>query len=152
VVLENGEALEADYVMIGAAAYDAAEMVKGFDGDLAGQMNKIEWSSSATVTVAFKKEDVKVPLKGFGFIVPRVEGRRINASTYSSIKWSYRAPEDMVTLRVFVGGGHHEELVHELDDAAMTGWCSKSRYHRRHQGDGAILEGLPVEQGMPNTP
>jgi oxygen-dependent protoporphyrinogen oxidase len=26
----------------------------------------------------------------------------------------------MVTLRVFVGGGHHEELVHELDDAAMT--------------------------------
>jgi oxygen-dependent protoporphyrinogen oxidase len=120
VVLENGEALDADFVMIGAAAYDAAEMLKGFDAGLAGQMNKIEWSSSATVTVAFKKEDVKVPLKGFGFIVPRVEGRRINASTYSSIKWSYRAPDDMVTLRVFVGGGHHEELVHELDDAGMT--------------------------------
>ncbi len=34
VVLENGETLDADYVMIGTAAYDAAEMVKGFDAPL----------------------------------------------------------------------------------------------------------------------
>jgi oxygen-dependent protoporphyrinogen oxidase len=120
VILENGQVLDADYVMIGAAAYDAAEMVKGFDATLATQMNKIAWSSSATVTIAFKKDDVKVPLKGFGFIVPRVEGRRINASTYSSIKWLHRAPDDMIMLRIFVGGGHHEELVQDLDDAGMT--------------------------------
>jgi oxygen-dependent protoporphyrinogen oxidase len=61
-----------------------------------------------------------VPLKGFGFIVPRVEGRRINAATFSSIKWSYRAPEDHVLVRGFVGGGHHEELVSDLDDAGMV--------------------------------
>jgi oxygen-dependent protoporphyrinogen oxidase len=120
VVLENGEALDADYVMIGTASYDAAEMVKGLDATLATHMNKIEWSSSATVSIAFRKEDVKVPLRGFGFIVPRVEGRRINAATYSSIKWSFRAPDDHVLIRGFVGGGHHEELVHELDDAGMT--------------------------------
>ena len=95
------------------------EMVKGFDANLAAKMDVIEWSSSATVSIAFKKEDVRVPLKGFGFIVPRVEGRRINAATYSSIKWSYRAPDDTIMVRVFVGGGHHEELVHELDDAGM---------------------------------
>ncbi len=120
VILENGETLDADYVMLGTAAYDAAEMVQGFDETLAMQMNKIEWSSSATVSVAFKKDDVRVPLKGFGFIVPRVEGRRINAATYSSIKWLYRAPDDIVQIRVFVGGGHHEELVRDLDDAGMT--------------------------------
>lgn len=120
VVLENNESLDADYVMIGTAAYDAAEMVKGFDATLAGQMNKIEWSSSATVSLAFKKSDIKIPLKGFGFIVPRVEGRRINAATYSSIKWSFRAPDDHLLIRGFVGGGHHEELVHDLDDAGMT--------------------------------
>jgi len=120
VTLENGETLEADHVMIASAAYDAAAMVKGFDAKLAEQMNRIEWSSSATVSIAFRKEDVKVPLKGFGFIVPRVEGRRINASTYTSIKWSHRAPDDMIMVRVFVGGGHHEELVNELDDAGMV--------------------------------
>jgi len=120
VVLENGEKLEADHIMIGTASYDTAEIVKGFDETLAAQMNRIEWSSSATVSIAFRKKDVRVPLNGFGFIVPRVEGRRINASTYSSIKWSFRAPDDTVLIRVFVGGGHHEELVHELDDAGMT--------------------------------
>jgi oxygen-dependent protoporphyrinogen oxidase len=120
VILDTGESFEADHVMIASAAYDAAAVVKGFDEALAAQMNKIEWSSSGTVTIAFKKDDVKVPLKGFGFIVPRVEGRRINASTYSSIKWLHRAPNDMITLRVFVGGGHHEELIQELDDAGMV--------------------------------
>ncbi len=120
VILENGEAVEADNVMIGTAAYDAAEMVKGFDANLAAQMGKIEWSSSATVSLAFRKEDINVPLKGFGFIVPRVEGRRVNAATYSSIKWSFRAPDDVVLIRVFIGGGHHEELVLDLDDSGMV--------------------------------
>ncbi|HEY6009884.1 MAG TPA: protoporphyrinogen oxidase, partial [Nitrospirota bacterium] len=120
VVLENGETLEADHVMMASAAYDSAEMIKDMDANLAAQITRIEWSSSATVTIAFRKEDVRVPLRGFGFIVPRVEGRRINAATYSSIKWSFRAPDDMIMIRVFVGGGHHEELVHELDDAALV--------------------------------
>ncbi len=120
VVLESGETLGADHVMIASAAYDAANMVKGFDESLATQMNKIEWSSSSTVTIVFRKNDVRVPLKGFGFIVPRVEGRRVNAATYSSLKWSYRAPDDTIMVRVFVGGGHHEELVTELDDAGMV--------------------------------
>jgi oxygen-dependent protoporphyrinogen oxidase len=120
VILENGEMLEADHVMIASASYDAAGMVKGFDASLAAQMNKIEWSSSSTVSLSFRKEDIKVPLKGFGFIVPRVEGRKVNAATYSSIKWSSRAPDDQVLIRVFMGGGHHEELVHELDDAGMV--------------------------------
>jgi len=120
VILENGESLEADHVMFASASYDSLEMVKGFDASLAAKMGVIQWSSSATVSIVFKKEDVRVPLRGFGFIVPRVEGRRINAATYSSIKWSYRAPDDTIMVRVFVGGGHHEELVHELDDAGMV--------------------------------
>jgi len=120
VLLANGETLEADHVMFGAASYDTAAMVKDLEGSLAAQLNKIAWSSSATVSISFRKEDVTTPLKGFGFIVPRVEGRRINAATFSSIKWSYLAPDDRILIRGFVGGGHHEELVHELDDAGMA--------------------------------
>lgn len=121
VTLENGEALEADQIMLATASYEASELVKGFEGSLSDQLSKIEWSSSATVSLAFRKEDITRPLQGFGFIVPRIEGRRINAATFSSIKWSYRAPEDHVLIRGFVGGGHHEELVQALDDPAMVG-------------------------------
>lgn len=119
-VLDDGERLHADHVIIGAPAYEAANIVGCMDANLAGQMRKIEWSSSSTVSLAFRKEDINRPLYGFGFIVPRVEGRRINAATYSSIKWSYRAPDNRLLIRIFIGGGHHEELVHDLDDAGMV--------------------------------
>ena len=120
LTLESGETLVADHVMIGAAAYDAADMVRKYDANLSGQMNRIEWSSSATVSVAFRKEDITIPLRGFGFIVPRIEGKRINAATFSSIKWSFRASEEYVLIRGFIGGGHHEDLVQELDDQHMV--------------------------------
>ena len=120
VVLESGEILDADQVILAAPSYESARLVRGLDAALAAQLDQIGWTSVATVSVAFKREDVRVPLAGFGFLVPRTEGRRINAATYSSIKWSFRAPEDHLLLRCFVGGGHHEELVGELDDACLT--------------------------------
>jgi oxygen-dependent protoporphyrinogen oxidase len=83
------------------------------DAELSGRLSAMDWSSTATISIAFKKEDIKVKLPGFGFIVPKVENRRINATSWSSVKWSFRAPDDHLLLRSFVGGGHHEELVFE---------------------------------------
>ncbi len=119
VVLQGGETLEADHVMIGTASYDAAGMIRSFAPEAAGHLDRINWSSSANVSVAFRRADLKVPLKGFGFIIPKAEGRRINAATYSSIKWSHRAPDGQVMLRAFLGGGNREDLVYDLDDQAM---------------------------------
>jgi oxygen-dependent protoporphyrinogen oxidase len=81
------------------------------DAELGNKLSAIAWSSSATVSIAFKKGDLQKTLPGFGFIVPRIENRRINACTWSSIKWSHRAPDDTLLIRSFVGGGHHEEIV-----------------------------------------
>jgi oxygen-dependent protoporphyrinogen oxidase len=120
VVLETGETLAADHVMIGTAAYDAAEMIRSFAPGAAAHLTAIDWSSSANVSVAFRRADIKVPLQGFGFIIPKVESRRINATTYSSIKWSHRAPDDRVMMRAFLGGGNREDLVYSLDDDAMV--------------------------------
>jgi oxygen-dependent protoporphyrinogen oxidase len=82
-------------------------------------LSSIEWSSTATISLGFSRTEID-NLPGFGFIVPKVEGRRINATTWSSVKWSYRAPPDTVLVRSFVGGGHHEELV-DLADEELTG-------------------------------
>ncbi|MBI5486982.1 MAG: protoporphyrinogen oxidase [Deltaproteobacteria bacterium] len=115
VLLDDGEATF-DGVVCAVPSYDAAELLGELDGELAEGMAAIEWSSSANVSFGFRREDVRVELPGFGFIVPRVEDRRINAATWSSSKWSYRAPDDQVLVRAFVGGGHHEELVGLGDD------------------------------------
>ncbi|MCX7770260.1 MAG: protoporphyrinogen oxidase [Proteobacteria bacterium] len=105
-----------DYIIAGTPSYTTADIIKGFDPDLAKLLSRIEWSSSATISLAYKRDDINVDLKGFGFIVPKIENRRINACTWSSIKWSYRSPDDHILIRSFVGGGHHEELVNEGDE------------------------------------
>ena len=89
------------------------------DAELCDRLSAIAWSSSATVSIAFSKADIGESLPGFGFIVPRVENRRINACTWSSIKWAHRATDDTLLIRSFIGGGHHEELV-SLDDGELV--------------------------------
>jgi oxygen-dependent protoporphyrinogen oxidase len=105
-----------DYIIAGTPSFITASLIKDTDNKLSELLKKIEWSSSATISLAFKKNDIDVELKGFGFIVPKIENRRINACTWSSIKWSNRSPEDHILVRSFVGGGHHEELVDESDE------------------------------------
>ena len=111
VVCLDGTVYKCDAVVIATPSFVTAELIRGMDEELAEQLSQIKWSSSATVSLAFRKKEMEGTLRGFGFIVPRREGRKINACTYSSIKWSNRAPEDVLLLRCFVGGGHHEELV-----------------------------------------
>lgn len=108
-----------DAVVLTVPSYAAAEMVRAMDPVLAGLVSSVEWSSTANISLAFRKEDLPSDLPGFGFIVPRVEKRRINAATWSSMKWSFRAPPDRVLVRCFVGGGHNEELV-SCDDGDLV--------------------------------
>lgn len=119
LVFEDNSTENFNEVVFATPSYVTKELIKNFDPQLANLLSEIDWSSSATISFAFKKDDIKVNLPGFGFIVPRIENRKINASTWSSVKWSYRAPSDYILIRSFVGGGHHEELV-DLDDEALT--------------------------------
>ena len=109
-----------DEVVISTPAFVTAGLVNELDAELADELQTIEWSSTAIINLAFKKEELKVKLPGFGFIVPKVENRKINATSWSSIKWSGRAPQDYLLLRSFVGGGHHEELVLEDDSTLVS--------------------------------
>jgi oxygen-dependent protoporphyrinogen oxidase len=120
--LTFGDSSNADFdaVVLATPSYVTSDILKSADEKLRAMLSAIEWSSSATVSIAFRKGDMQKPLPGFGFIVPRVENRRINACTWSSVKWSHRAPADTVLIRSFVGGGHHEELV-GCDDNELLG-------------------------------
>lgn len=114
----DGSTADFDAVVMATPSYVTQDILKSADEELCGRLSAIEWSSSATISLAFRKGEIKKPLPGFGFIVPRVENRRINACTWSSVKWSHRAPEETQLIRSFVGGGHHEEFV-SLGDAEL---------------------------------
>jgi oxygen-dependent protoporphyrinogen oxidase len=117
-VVHQGQADRADAVVMTTNTGTAAGWIDGWAPSLAKQLREIQYVSTATVSLGYEKKNVSHPLRGFGFVVPRREGRKIMASTWSSTKFPGRAPADHVLIRTFLGGAHQEALV-EQDDAAL---------------------------------
>jgi oxygen-dependent protoporphyrinogen oxidase len=119
VVTAGGERIPADAVVLATPAHESARLVRSCDAQLAAELAAIPYASSATVSLAYRREQVPHRLEGFGFVVPNVEARSIIACTYSSVKYPQRAPDGMVLLRAFVGGALQAELFAQ-DDTGMA--------------------------------
>ncbi|HUV97741.1 MAG TPA: protoporphyrinogen oxidase, partial [Acidobacteriaceae bacterium] len=117
--LSDGSRLWADEIVFATPADVTANLVRGMDPVLAFKLRAIHYVSTATVSLAFKRSDLKTPLHGTGFLVPHNAKRRITACSWSSQKFSHRAPEDCELIRVFIGGARAESLA-EQDDAALV--------------------------------
>ena len=118
VLLSSGESLAADGVILATPSYIAADLVDSFAPDLAGELRPIEYVSTATVTLAFKESDLPRPLDGYGYVIPRREGRKALACTWTSTKFPHRAPEDYALLRVFIGRAGQEDEI-PWEDAGL---------------------------------
>jgi protoporphyrinogen/coproporphyrinogen III oxidase len=118
VQCDRSPALQAEAVVLAMPAHATARVVEGFHPKLAQALRAIPYVSTATISLAYRRADVPHPLDGFGFLVGRREGRRLMAATWTSTKFTQRAPAEHVLIRSFVGGAGHEHLV-ELEDAAL---------------------------------
>ena len=101
---QRGEVHRADGVILALPAYRTARLIHDLDPTLASLLESIPYGSAATTTFVWKRSDVPHALDAYGFVVPRVERRRIFASTWSSEKWPGRAHADEVLLRTFASG------------------------------------------------
>jgi oxygen-dependent protoporphyrinogen oxidase len=137
VGLAGGDAVAADAVVLACEAPQAARTLRYLDPALTHLLEGIAYASSATVTLAHRRADVRHPLDGFGFVVPRREGRPIIACTFSSVKYPGRAPEGFVLLRCFLGGALDEAAV-QADDGALVATA------RAQLGELLGLRGEPV--------
>ena len=116
--LDDGEAIDADAVILATPAFAAAELVAPFRPTLAAGLRQIRYVSTGTITLAYRRGDIGEPLDGFGLIIPQTERRRINAVTITSSKFESRAPGGSMLIRAFVGGSRNPDVV-DLDDPAL---------------------------------
>jgi oxygen-dependent protoporphyrinogen oxidase len=115
----GGEPLSADAVVLAAPAHVAATLLAPVDLALGRLLGEIDYTSSATVTLAYRTADTPA-LRGFGFVVPAVERRALLACTFASRKFPGRAPAGHELMRAFVGGALRPDLA-ALDDDALLG-------------------------------
>jgi len=118
LALSGHTPLEVDAVILAIPAHDASVLVESFAPQIAAELQKIRYVSTATISLAYRKSDIRRPFSGFGFVIPSKEKRDISACTWTSIKFNHRAPEDTILLRCFVGGPGKEEMV-SLSDEEM---------------------------------
>lgn len=110
ITFADGSMLSSDAVIVSVPAFAGAGLLKDVDRQLAAELSSIPYVSTATVSLAYRPSDIAHPLNGFGFVVPRLEGRKIMAATWTSRKFSFRTPPDTALIRCFVGGAQNEDL------------------------------------------
>ena len=120
VKLEDGWERKADAVIIATPGTITAKILQPIAPDSAEILKGINYVSTATVTLGYKKEGFSHPLDGFGFVVPKKEGRSILACTWTSSKFPHRAPEGYVMLRCYLGGALQEEIAEKDEETLET--------------------------------
>lgn len=102
-VVVGGEVVSAENLLLTTPAYITSSLLSPATPNLSNALATIPHSSAAIVTLAYNRADVQNPLDGYGYVIPRIEGKEILACTWSSQKWDGRAPDDAVLLRVYLG-------------------------------------------------
>jgi oxygen-dependent protoporphyrinogen oxidase len=120
VALADGTSLHADAVILTTPAFVTADLISRLDSQLANTLRSIPYVSTATVSVAYPLSDIPRPLDGYGYIVPRAEGRPILACTWTSTKFPHRAPDGYGLIRAFIGRAGQEEILDRSDDELLT--------------------------------
>ena len=96
--------MEGAAVVVALRAWQAAPLVANLKPELARLLAGIEYSSAVTMGLTYRLDRFTHPLDGFGFLVPSVERRNINACTWVTRKFEHRTAPDHVVLRAFLGG------------------------------------------------
>jgi oxygen-dependent protoporphyrinogen oxidase len=112
-----GDWLEAERLVMACEAHSAAGLLGAVDPRLAELLGTVPYSSSMTVAMGYDARDFARLPRGFGFLVPRKERRRLVACTWVGTKFSHRVPEDKVVARCFLGGRDDAAVLDESDEA-----------------------------------
>lgn len=152
VLLANGHTEVADGMILSCPAYATANIIRPLDPALADELDPIEYASSATMSMAFRREQIARPLDGFGFVVPATERRTVMAVTFNSVKFAGRAPDGWVLMRAFLGGAMQPEVYALADGPLLEAVLRDLRDLIRLQGDPAFVELYRWPGSMPQYP
>lgn len=166
----NGEWIVARNLLMACPAWQAGGLLRGVDANLAGLLEAVEYSSSVTVALGYRRTDCGPVPPGFGFLIPSKERKTLVACTFVGAKFPFRVPDSHLVLRCFLGGAGHEAVLDRSDAdiletvqselSTLLGWRTQPAFTRirrwrrsmaqytvghsaRIEAVRAILRGLP---------
>jgi oxygen-dependent protoporphyrinogen oxidase len=110
--------VRATNVVLTVPAAQAAALVGEVAPEASRELSALRANHAGTISLAYRTTDIPRPLTGYGMVVPKREGRPINAITIASRKFDCRAPEGWTLIRVFFGGYRSPDTM-RLSDGAL---------------------------------
>ena len=120
VKCEDGTEYRADQVIVASPAFAAAGMLADLDGGIAGILRQIPYASMTVICFGYRREQISRSLDGFGYLIPKKEGRNTLGTLWDSSMFEDRAPEGKVLLRSMMGGACFPEYVNLSDDEVVA--------------------------------
>jgi protoporphyrinogen/coproporphyrinogen III oxidase len=109
-----------DAVILALPSHAASQILSTVSPELASELGGVGYTSSITVGLGYDRSVRESLPPGFGFLVPRSEGKRLLAATFVHNKFPHRAPEDRALLRCFFAGSNAENIWQLSDDAIIA--------------------------------
>jgi oxygen-dependent protoporphyrinogen oxidase len=107
---DSGDNWHADVVVMTSPAYRQAPCVAALDTQLADEIAGIAYNRVVVAALGYRQADVRIPLNGFGFIIPQSSRRDLLGVQWCSTIFPQRAPAGCVLLRALCGGWHRPEI------------------------------------------
>lgn len=104
LTLESGEQLDAEIVVSAVPAYAAATMLAENSEKTSAMLKQIPYATMNVICFGYQRERITHNLDGFGYLIPKAEGRSTLGTLWDSSIFPNRAPEGHVLLRSMMGG------------------------------------------------
>jgi oxygen-dependent protoporphyrinogen oxidase len=111
--------LDAARVVLAVPAPEAAELLRGVDREVASRLEELRYAPIATVPLGVARGDVREPIRGFGFLVPKAEKKALLGCLFMSQLFPGRAPEGQELLHCMLGGVRWREVMNEPDEVLV---------------------------------
>lgn len=101
--------LSCDALVLAIPAYAYKEFDFTMEFSIGERLGAVTYPPVSVVFFGYRSNPSKIPLDGFGFLVPEREKRGILGTIWSSTLFPDRAPDGGVSLTTFVGGSRQPE-------------------------------------------
>ncbi len=109
-----------DAVILALPTNATAQLLLNCSPDLSAELSGVGYSSSITVVLGYDRQVRQSLPPGFGFLVPRSEGKQLLAATFVHNKFPHRAPDDRALLRCFFAGSNADKVWPLSGDAIIA--------------------------------
>lgn len=127
IKISGQERLRSEVVLSAAPAWAAGSFLKTLDEDGAKACQDINYPSLDVVCLGYRRYQVSHSLDGFGFLVPRNQGKTILGSLWTSSIFPGRAPDDHVLFRTMIGGTLEPQVAGWTEEQVIDTACEDLR-------------------------